>query len=123
MCGKPWLLISIKALILHTKPDKMAHIDSVLCHLSHYRGLFAVGNAPYVFKVPSSLLIRIPNYGVVAILVNKHRHVSVLDPYGQFHPSIKEYLKMCNLPHVVHNTFPCLNEHDELCSSFIQAFK
>ena len=76
----------------------MSSFDS-LFRLKGFSGVYPIGNVPYESGM---YIVYIKQHGYVAVHVNGNE-TEVFDPKGRLHPSIKEYLKMCNIHHAKFN--------------------
>lgn len=77
----------------------MNKFDS-LYRFKNFDGVHRLGNVPFENGM---YIVFIPEYGFVAVHVSGSDS-EIFDPKGRIHPSIREYLKMCNVHSFRYNT-------------------
>lgn len=82
-----------------------------------FNGVHRIGNAPFE-KGMYVLLIK--EYGYVAVYVNGEE-TEVFDPKGRLHPSIRDYLKMCNIHSLRYNSFYYKDENEKRVCDFVKS--
>jgi len=82
-----------------------------------FSGVYRIGNAPYE---KGMYIILVKDYGYVAVYVNGEE-TEVFDPKGRFHPSIQEYLKMCNVHSARFNSFFYKDEISNRICDFVKS--
>jgi len=88
-----------------------------LYQLRNFSGVYRIGDAPYEKGI---YILFIQQYGYVAVCVDGNES-EVYDPKGRLHPSIKEYLKMCNVHSAKYSSLFNKFENEEKIKDFIKS--
>ena len=81
-----------------------------LYNLFGFSGEYRVGDAPFG---RGTYVLHIKGYGYVGVFVDGDDS-AVFDPKGVVHPSIKEYLKMCNVEKISWYNTKAYHENSDL---------
>ena len=105
---------SYKSETVETGLSTMNVFDS-LYRFKSFGGVHRLGNVPFD---KGMYILLVPDYGYVAVNVSGSDS-EIFDPKGRVHPSIREYLKMCNVHSFRYNTMFYKQENEKRVSQFV----